>query len=286
MDIVISILFSGAAFATVMYLVSVGLSITMGLLGIANLAHGAFAMAGGYIAFALINRLGLDYYAALALTAVIVGVVSALLERGVYSRVYNSGELDQVLLSMGLIFVSIAVAHFCFGPLPVTIQPPEALRGQLQLGAHNFPVYRTVLIGVGVTVFVVLWIGIDRTRVGARIRAAVDNRVMAEGIGINTPALFTTVFALGSAIAAIGGVLGSEVIPITPSYPLEYLIYFLIVVAVGGFGTVSGPAAAALLLGFSDSACKILIPDFGAFFIYVAVFLLLLVRPKGLFSNA
>jgi branched-chain amino acid transport system permease protein len=286
LDTVVSILFSGAAFATVLYLVSVGLSITMGLLGIANLAHGSFAMMGGYVAFTLVNRLNVDFFLALAVAAVAVAAISVVLERLVYAPVYAAGELEQVLLSIGLIFVSIAVAHFFFGPLPMTVNVPPALNDQLDVGWRSFPAYRVFLIGFGVVTFVALWFAIERTGLGARVRAAVDNRAMAEGIGVNTRRLFTVVFALGSALAAIGGALGSEVIALTPFYPLEYLVYFLIVVAVGGLGTVSGPAFAALLLGFGDSACKILIPGFGAFFIYVAVFFLLLVRPKGLFGRA
>jgi branched-chain amino acid transport system permease protein len=284
-DTLVSILFSGAAFATVLYLVSVGLSITMGLLGIANLAHGSFAMAGGYVAFLLVNRMGVDFFLALAIAAIVVAAFSVVLERFVYAPVYAAGELEQVLLSMGLIFVSIAVAHFFFGPLPMTVAVPPVLRGQIDIGWRSFPAYRMFLIGFGIVVFFALWFAIERTSLGARIRAAVDNRAMAEGIGINTRILFTIVFALGSALAAIGGALGSEVISLTPFYPLEYLVYFLIVVAVGGLGTVSGPAFAALLLGVGDSACKILVPGFGAFFIYVAVFLILLVKPRGLFGR-
>ena len=284
-DTLISILFSGAAFATVLYLISVGLSITMGLLGIANLAHGAFAMAGGYIAFTLVNRLGVNFFVALAVAAAIVALISVILERLIYAPVYSAGELEQVLLSIGLIFVSVAVAQFAFGPLPLAVNVPSSLQGQIQLGWRSFPAYRVFLIGFGAVVFVMLWFAFERTGLGARIRAAVDNRAMAEGVGINTRTLFTIVFAIGSALAAIGGALGSEVVALTPFYPLEYLVYFLIVVAVGGLGTVGGPALAALLLGFGDSACKILIPGFGAFFIYVVVFLLLLLRPNGLFGR-
>lgn len=284
-DTLISILFSGVAFATVLYLISVGLSITMGLLGIANLAHGSFAMAGGYIALALVSRLEVDFFLAVAIAAVAVAAISVVLERLIYAPIYAAGELEQVLLTIGLIFVSIAVAHFFFGPLPMTVATPPILRDQITIGWRSFPAYRLFLIGFGIVVFFALWFAIERTSLGARIRAAVDNRAMAEGVGINTRALFTVVFALGSALAAIGGALGSEVIGLTPFYPLEYLVYFLIVVAVGGLGTVSGPAFAALLLGFGDSACKILIPGFGAFFIYAAMFLILLVRPKGLFGR-
>jgi branched-chain amino acid transport system permease protein len=286
LDTLVSIAFTGAAFAMVLYVISVGLSITMGLLGIANLAHGAFAMFGGYVAYGLVNQAGVSFLPSLLAAALSIAAISVVLERFVYARVYSAGELDQVLLSIGLIFVSIAVAHFAFGPLPLAIELPGALRGQMDFGWRAFPAYRVFLIGIGLAAFAGLWFGVERTGLGARIRAAVDNRDMAEAVGINTRRLFTLVFALGSALAALGGALGTEVIALTPGYPLEYLVYFLIVVAVGGLGSIKGPFFAALLLGFGDAACKILIPQFGAFFIYVSVFLLLLWRPAGLFGRA
>jgi branched-chain amino acid transport system permease protein len=269
----------------VLYLVSVGLSITMGLLGVANLAHGAFAMGGGYVAYTLVSRLGFDFFSSLAIACVAIGIISVVLERLLYVRVYAAGELEQVLMSIGLIFVSIAGAHLAFGPLPTTIDLPTGLRGQFAIAGHSFPAYRVFLIALGLLVFVVLWFGIERTSLGARIRAAVDNRGMAEAVGINTRNLFTIVFALGSALAAFGGALGAEVISLTPSYPMEYLAYFLIVVSIGGMASVKGPLLSALLLGIGDSACKFYVPEFGAFFIYFAVFFILLVRPEGLFGR-
>lgn len=270
----------------VLYIVSVGLSITMGLLGVANLAHGAFAMAGGYIVYTLVNQLGYNFFWSLAAGCVLVGLASIPLERLLYSRVYKAGELDQVLLTIGLIFVAIALVQFAYGPLPHSVALPAILERQAELGWLTFPTYRLFLIATGGLVFVALWFGIEGTDIGATIRAAVENRAMAEAVGINTRSLFTIVFALGSALAAVGGALGAGVMVLTPSYPLTYLAYFLIVVAVGGLGSVKGPFFAALLLGLGDSACKILEPQFGAFFIYVAVFLLLLVRPKGVFGRA
>jgi len=282
-----SILFDGAAYAMVLYVTAVGLSVTMGLLGIANLAHGAFAMAGGYVLVALMGRPGLPFASALLLACLAIAIASVVLERLLYVRVYRAGELDQVVLSIGLIFVATATAQFLFGALPVPVILPTALRGQISVpGWQSFPTYRAFLILCGAGVFAALWFGIERTLVGARIRAAVDNRAMAEAIGVNTRQLFTIVFALGSALAALGGALGADVIAIAPGYPLEHLVYFLIVVSVGGLGSVQGPFLAALLLGVGDTACRILAPQFGAFFVYVALFLILLVRPSGLFGRA
>jgi branched-chain amino acid transport system permease protein len=202
------------------------------------------------------------------------------------ARVYKAGEFDQLLLSMGLIFVASAVAQYIYGPIPQTVAVPAALSGKLALGLRTFPLYRIFLIATGIAIFVTLLLVIERTDTGMRIRATVDNRAMAEAVGIDTRRLFSVVFAAGSALAAIGGGLGGDMIAITPGYPLENLPYFLIVVAIGGLGTVSGPFVAALLLGIGDSACKILAPQFGAFFIYLSLFGFLLLRPGGLLNRA
>lgn len=286
LNILVGIAFSGAAYAMVLYMTSVGLSVTMGLLGVANLAHGAFAMAGGYFLVTFMDRLGLPFSLSVALACAAVGLVSLALERTLYSRVYRGSELDQVVLSMGLIFMATAVAHVVFGAQPVRVVLPDALNGQLSGGGYSFPLYRLFLICAGLCVFGSLWVAIEKTLVGARIRAAVDNRAMAEATGLNSKRLFAIVFALGSVLAALGGALGAEVMAIEPEYALKHLVYFLIVVAVGGLGSVKGPFFAALLLGIGDSACKILAPEFGGIFIYVALFILLLIRPNGLFGRA
>lgn len=285
LDSLIGILFTGAAYAMVLYVISVGLSVTMGLLGIANLAHGAFAMAGGYLLGTLMERMGVPYSAGIVLAAAVVAAISLVLERLLYARVYKSGEFDQVLLSIGLIFIASAVAHMVYGPLPKPLAAPQALSGGFDIGIRTIPVFRTAVIVLGILIYLSLVAIIEWTAIGIKIRAAVDNRTMAEGVGVNTRVLYSSVFAFGSALAAIGGAIGADMIPITPDYPLEHLAYFLIVVAVGGLGTVTGPFVAALLLGIGDSACKILAPQFGAFFIYIAVFGLLLARPGGLFNR-
>ena len=286
LEVAVSILFTGTAYGMILYVISVGLSVTMGLLGVVNLAHGAFAMAGGYLLYELLGQSLLPFGIAVIASALIVAAISVVLERLLYSRVYKAGEFDQVLLTMGLIFVATAGAHLAYGPLPRTIELPQVFQGQIDVGWRTFPIYRLFVIAFGAATFLALWTSIDRSTIGARIRAAVDNRAMAEAVGINTKTLFTVVFAAGSALAAIGGGLGANMIALTPGYPLEHLAYFLIVVAVGGLGSVKGPFAAALLLGLGDSACKILAPQFGAFFVYIALFVLLLARPAGLFNRA
>jgi branched-chain amino acid transport system permease protein len=286
-NILVGIAFSGAAYAMVLYMTSVGLSVTMGLLGVANLAHGAFAMAGGYFLVTLMDRLSVPFGLAVVLACVAVGAISWILERWLYSRVYKATELDQVVLSMGLIFVGTAIAHLLFGAQPVRVVVPDAISGQLALGGQfSFPVYRIFLIVMGLSVFAALWLTIEKTLIGARIRSAVDNRAMAEALGLNSKRLFAVVFVLGSVLAALGGAVGADVMAIEPEYALKHLVYFLIVVAVGGLGSVKGPFLAALMLGIGDAACKILAPEFGGIFIYVALFLILLVKPNGIFGRA
>src|SRR5690349_2873643 len=283
---IISIGFHGIAFAMVLYLISVGLSVTMGMMGFVNLAHGVFAMLGGYVLSSLMNRLGVPFALALAAAAVATAIVSVAVERLLYRRLYGGDELDQVLLTMGLIFMSVAGATYVWGPLQQPMQPPSWLSGQVDLGFRSFPGYRSFLILCGAALVTALWLGLERTRFGVQVRAAVDNLRMAQSVGINTSRLFTLTFALGSGLAGLGGALGADLLAINPSYALQNLIYFLIVVAVGGLGSIRGPFFAALLLGISDTASKYLAPEFGAFFIYALTLAVLLWRPSGLFGRA
>lgn len=282
----VSILFHGLAFAMVLYIISVGLSVTMGLMGFANLAHGVFAMAGGYLTTTAMNQYGVPFGVALVFAAITVALLSVILERGLYARLYGAGELEQVLFTIGMIFMAVAVVRYIWGPLPQRMVLPTMLSGQLDFGFRSFPTYRTFLIAVSLVLIVALWLGIERTNFGAQVRAAVDNRRMAESLGINTGRLFTLTFALGSGLAALGGGLGADILAINPSYAFEYLVYFLMVVAVGGLGSIRGPFVAAVLLGVSDTAFKYLVPEIGAFVIYIAVIGLLLWRPAGLFGRA
>lgn len=269
----------------ILFIISVGLSITMGLMGFVNLAHGAFAMAGGYFTVSLMTAMGMGFLLALLLAALIVGLSSLVLERFLYAPLYKATELDQVLLSIGLVFMASAGFTYFYGPDPVSIKVPEFLSGQLDLGFRTFPMYRVFMIGVGVIMMAVLWFGIERTRVGARVRAVVDNRRMAESIGINVDLLFKLIFALGSAIAAIGGGLAVDILGLNPTFAFQYLVLFLIIVAVGGLGTIWGAFVAAIVLGVIDNAGKYLWPEGGAFFIYAITILILLFRPAGLFGR-
>jgi branched-chain amino acid transport system permease protein len=269
----------------VLYLISVGLSVTMGLMGFVNLAHGAFAMAGGYVMTTLMNRWDVAFPLALAVAVAVVVAVSLVLERVLYRRFYSGEELDQVLLTMGLIFASVGAATYIWGPLAQPMQPPAFLRGEVDIFGRAFPAYRTFLIACGAVIVTVLWVALERTRFGAQLRAAVNNLRMAETLGINTSRLFAAAFALGSGLAALGGGLGADMLAIAPGYALDNLVYFLIVVAVGGLGSIRGPFLAALVVGISDTGLKYFAPELGAFFIYALTMLILLRYPRGIFGR-
>jgi branched-chain amino acid transport system permease protein len=285
MQVLISILFDGLAYGMMLFVIAVGLSVTMGLMGFVNLAHGAFAMVGGYVTVFAMNRLGLPFPLALLAAAVAVGAASVLLERGLYARLYGAPELDQVMLTIGLVFMASSAASLIYGPAPVPVRLPGWLTGQIDLGFRAFPTYRVVLIGVGFGLLALLWVVFERTLLGAQIRAAVDNRRMAQAIGINVDRLFTGTFAFGSAIAALGGGLAIQIVGLSPTFASQYLVLFLIVVAVGGMASLGGAFLAALILGFLDNAGKYLWPEGGGFFIYVLTVVLLLARPEGLLAR-
>jgi len=281
----LSIILGGVAAGMVLFIVSVGLSVTMGLMGFVNLAHGGFAMLGGYVIVLSMKHWGLPFVAALALAFAVVAALSAVLERLLYARLYRAGELDQVLFTIGLAFAMTAAITLGVGPETQSVQLPAWLRGQTNLGFITYRTYSLAVIAVGIVIMLALWLGFERTNFGARIRAAVDNRAMAQSVGIDVGRLFTVTFAIGSGLAALGGGLGAEILGLDPNYPLRYLVYFLIVVSVGGLGKVTGVFFAALLIGMLDFVLKIYFPKGGAIFIYVLTLGLLLWRPRGLFSR-
>jgi branched-chain amino acid transport system permease protein len=281
----VSVAFHGLAFGMILYVISVGLSVTMGLMGFTNLAHGVFAMAGGYILIVALARFNIPFPIALILSFLLVAAASVMLEKFLYSRLYGATELEQVLFTIGLIFMSVAVARLIFGTLQQPVLLPDYLKGQLSIFGRDFPIYRVFLMAFSGLIIAALWFGIERTLWGAMVRAAVDNRAMAQAIGINTKRLFSMTFAIGSGLAGLGGALGADIIAVQPTYPFEQLVYFLIVVSVGGLGSLRGPFVAALLIGITDTACKYWLPEFGAFFIYAATIVLLLWRPNGLFGK-
>jgi branched-chain amino acid transport system permease protein len=269
-----------------LFLISVGLSVTLGLMGFVNLAHGAFAMLGGYICVTLLNRAGVPFLAALPLVMMGVALVGVVLERLLYRRLYGATHLDQVLFSIGLMLMAIASAHYFFGDQQQPLVLPDFLRGQIAPLGFDIGVYRLFLVVLGLLIAAALEALVHRTRFGARLRAAVDNPRAARGLGIDVDRVFTLAFALGSALAGLGGALGVEVLGLDPGFPVKYIVYFLIVVAVGGSGSILGSLVASLILGIADVSGKYYLPQVGAFVIYAVMVIMLIFRPQGLFGRA
>ncbi|QOL48227.1 branched-chain amino acid ABC transporter permease [Massilia litorea] len=278
----IGVLFDGIAYGSLLFLISVGLSVTMGMMNFINLAHGAFAMVGGYVCVTLLSKLGLPFLATLPLAFLAAAVVGLVLERTLYRQLYQATHLDQVLFSIGLTFMSVAGATFLFGPTQQPVNLPDWLRGQVHVLGLDLGSYRLFLIGVVVLITLGLYLLIERTRFGAQIRASVDNQTAAAGLGINVSRVFSLTFALGSGLAGLGGGLGIDVLGLDPSFPVKYMVYFLLVVAVGGAGSIKGPLIAALILGVFDVAGKYYVPEVGAFVIYTLMVVLLILFPFGL----
>jgi branched-chain amino acid transport system permease protein len=276
------VIFDGVAYGMLLFLISVGLSITMGLMNFVNLAHGAFAMVGGYAASLSMSRFGMGFFPSLAAAFVASAIVGGVLEWLFYRRLYRAHALDQVLLSIGVVFVSIASFTYLFGPSMQPFELPQVLAGRVSLFGTEVGRYRLFLIVCGALVLGALLLGLGKTRYGAMVRAAVDNQRVAAGTGINVQRLFFLTFALGSGLAGLGGALSLGMLGLEPSFPLKYLVYFLIVVCVGGAGTITGPFVAALLVGIVDVAGKYYLPQAGAFLIYVVMIAMLLIRPNGI----
>lgn len=282
---IFGVLFDGFAYGMLLFLLSVGLSVTLGMMNFINLAHCAFAMLGGYITVTLTNRYGWPFLATLPPAFLLTAAVSVVFERTLYRRLYRAGELDQVLLTIGLAFMSVAVAAYIFGTVQQPVETPPFLRGSFSLLGVSFGSYRLFLIAMGLAVMLLLVLMLEYMRFGAQVRAAVDNQRMARGLGINVEAAFAMTFALGSGLAGLGGALAIEIVGLDHTFALAYLVYVLIVVSVGGLGSIGGSFAAAALLGISDMFGKYYFPQLGAFLIYLVMIAILMWRPTGLFGR-
>jgi len=276
------VIFDGVAYGMLLFLIGVGLSVTMGLMNFVNLAHGSFAMMGGYAAALLMNRWGWSFVPALGAAFVAAALAGAVMEFVFYRHLYRAHPLDQLLLSIGVVFVSIATFTYFFGPAMQAFHLPAVLEGQFNIGTLEFSRYRLLLIVCGAVMLAALLLGMGRTRYGAMVRAAVDNQRVARGTGIHVQRLFFFTFALGCGLAGLGGALSLGVLGLEPIFPLKYMVYFLIVVCVGGADSITGPFIAALLVGVVDVAGKYYLPEAGAFLIYIFMIVMLLLRPNGI----
>jgi len=282
----LTILFDGVAYGMLLFVLACGLSVTLGLMNFVNLAHGAFAMAGGYITVVVVNRWGVPFLLGLPIAFVAGAVLGAVLERTLYVNLYAKPHLDQVLFTIGLVFMSVAGVDYIMGSSQQFVNIPSWLEGQINLGGVGIGRYRLMIIVLCGLLTIALQLILAKTRFGSRLRAAVDDQRVARGLGINVGAVFGLTFAFGSGLAALGGALGAQILGLDPIFPLKYLIYFLIVVTVGGTSSITGPFVASILLGIGDVAGKYYLPSLSAFVIYSIMIVMLLWRPQGLFSRS
>ena len=283
----LTLLFDGVAYGMLLFVLAIGLSITLGLMNFINLAHGAFAMAGGYTLVLLMQKAGWPFLVCVLMAFAVSALLGLVLEATLYRRMYNKPHLDQVLFSIGLTFMAVAAVDYFVGSTQQLVQLPEFLKGRTELwdGALGMGHYRLAIIAVCALLALGLQWLLVHTRFGAQLRASVDDRRVAAGMGINVNTIFMATFAVGSGLAGLGGALGAEVLGLDPIFPLKFMIYFLIVVAVGGTSSLTGPLLAALLLGIADVAGKYYVPKLGAFIVYTLMVLILMWRPQGLFSR-
>jgi branched-chain amino acid transport system permease protein len=285
MQTVLSIGIDALAYGMILFVISIGLSVTMGLMRVVNLAHGAFAMIGGYLASYAARDLGLHYGLAVLLAVVGTIAIAIPVERFLYRRIYGASELTQVLMTIGITFCVIGIANFVFGPTLKTVPLPPSLSGSVDLGFRSIAIHRLFAIGAGLVVAFALWFLIERTSFGIRIRAAVDNAAMAAALGVRTEIVYAISFAIAIGLAALGGVLGAELLPVEPYYALRYMVTFLVVVSIGGAGSISGALVACLLLGAIDTTGRYLAPEYGEFFFYLAVIVIVTLFPRGLMGR-
>ena len=282
MQTIFSLAIDALSYGMVLFVISIGLSLTMGLMRIINLAHGAYAMIGGYTASYAIHVLGLHYAMALLAGVAVAALVALPMERLLYRRLYDAPELTQVLMTIGIVFVVIGVVNYAFGPSATSIPLPETLQGSIDLGFRSLARQRVLIIGCGFAIALTLWYLIERTAFGIRLRASVDNAAMAASLGVRTSMLYAVSFMLAAGLAAFGGVLGAELLPFQPYYAMRYMVTFLVVVSIGGSGSIAGALAASLLLGAIDTTGRYLAPEYGDFFFYSAIIIIVMVFPNGL----
>jgi branched-chain amino acid transport system permease protein len=282
----LTILFDGVAYGMLLFVLACGLSVTLGLMNFVNLAHAAFAMAGGYITLVLVNNWGMPFYAGLAVAFLVTALIGLLFERTLYVHVYGRSELEQVLFTIGLVFMAVAAVDKVMGSQQVFINVPNELKGRFEFFGIGIGRYRLMIIVICGLLTIALQYILSSTRFGSRLRASVDDARVARGLGINVNGVFALTFAVGSGLAGLGGALGVEILGLDPTFPLKYIVYFLIVVTVGGTSSITGPFFASLLIGIGDVAGKYYVPRLGSFIIYLIMIAILILRPQGLFARA
>ena len=274
---------NGLSFGALLFLLASGLTLVFGLMRIINLAHGAFYMVGGYLGVVVAGLTGNLLLGILAGVAVVA--VTAFLVEFVLLRFVRGQELPEVLLTVGVSFVVADLCLAIFGGDPYSLPSSAMIQGSMTIGGLTYPAYRIFVIGVAVVIGIALALVQTRTRVGAIVRAGVDDREIIAAMGVNIRWVFTGMFVVGAALAAIGGTIGAGIISVRPGIQDDVLLYALVVVIIGGLGSVSGAAVGSVLIGLIDAFAKAWIPDLAYFTIFAPMALVLVLRPTGLFGR-
>jgi branched-chain amino acid transport system permease protein len=274
---------NGISFAMLLFLLAAGLSLIFGMMRILNLAHGSFYLLGAYVALTVIRQTN-SFFLAAFVAPVFVGGMCILLHRFLFQRFYKE-RLSQVLLTFGLIFTIADLTLWIWGGTPRSIQQPLFLASSLHFGGIVFPAYRLFVIGVGSLIAVLMWLFIERTQIGAIVRAGVDDEEMVRGVGINMPFVFTAVFAVGGGLAGFAGVIGGPILGVYPGMDLEVMLLAFVVIIIGGMGSLKGAFVGSLVVGLIDNFGRALVPQFALFTVFVAMAIILIVRPRGLFGK-
>jgi branched-subunit amino acid ABC-type transport system permease component len=286
LDTFIIQLTNGLVFSLLLFMLAAGLSLIFGLMDVVNLAHGTFYLLGGYVGLSIVGWVG-NFWLALLLAPLLVGGLGLLLEVTLLRRLYRRGHLDQVLFTFGAALIGADLMRWVWGGFVLTIPTPALLAGQVDLMGIAFPVYRLTMIAVGLAIAALLWLLIERTRVGAIVRAGVSDAQMVGALGIDVQKVFAGVFAVGCGLAALSGVAAAPIVNLYPGLDFEILILAMVVVVVGGLGTLKGAFWGSLLIGMADTFGKSSpVAQFSSFVIFVIMALVLLIRPAGLFGRS
>jgi branched-subunit amino acid ABC-type transport system permease component len=282
-DTLVIQLLNGLVFSLLLFLMAAGLSLILGLMDVVNLAHGAFYLLGGYVGLSMIRWLG-NFWLALLVAPLVAGAIGLLLQI-LFLRRLQSRHLDQVLFTFGLALIAADLMRWNWGAYVESVSPPPQLSGSVFILGNQFPVYRLSLIAFGILMAAALLLLMERTRIGATVRAGVSDSELVSGLGINIDRVFAAVFFLGTALAALAGVAAGPVTSLYPGLDFEILILALVVVVIGGMGTLRGALLGAILVGMTDTLGKAVIPEFSLFVIFALMAIVLLVRPRGLLSQ-
>jgi branched-subunit amino acid ABC-type transport system permease component len=274
---------NGVAYGLLLFLLAAGLSLIFGMMDVVNLAHGSFFMLGAYLGYSAV-RATHNFWLAVIVAPIVIGALGVVVEMGLLKRLYHRPLLDQVILTFGLSFMAAELAKIVWGSSELALQPPDILSGPVTILGNPYPVYRLFVIAIGVLIALGLWSVERRTRIGAIIRAGVADRQMVAGLGVNIGAVFTGVFAFGAALAAFGGVVAGPILGAAPGIDGDVLILALIVVVVGGMGTLTGAFWGGLLIGLAVTFLTILVPQIALVLTFLVMGAILLVRPNGLFG--